>query len=73
VKQIRQRSRRHTERRTLLAPLAAGETPDPRPLVRDSSRRITTMRFRPANIRVINRRDSRLDRCLTCFTEKKEP
>ncbi len=28
------------------------------------------MRFRPANIRVINRRDSRLDRCLICFTEK---
>jgi hypothetical protein len=27
-------------------------------LVRGSSRRITIMRFRPANIRVINRRDS---------------
>jgi len=34
------------------------------PLVRGSSRRITIMRFRPANIRVINRRDSRRDRDL---------
>jgi hypothetical protein len=25
------------------------------------------MRFRPANIRVINRRDSRLDRLRCCF------
>jgi len=30
----------------------------PAPLVRGSSRRITIMRFRPANIRVINRRYS---------------
>ena len=30
--------------------------PNPRPLVRGSSRRIMTMRFRPADIRVINRR-----------------
>ena len=30
------------------------------------------MRFRPANIRVINRRDSRLDHCLACSTEKDE-
>ena len=36
----------------------------PAPLVRGSSRRITIMRFRPANIRVINRRDSRRDRDL---------
>ncbi len=32
----------------------------PAPLVRGSSRRITTMRFQPANISVINRRASRL-------------
>lgn len=30
------------------------------------------MRFRPANIRVINRRDSRLDHCLACSTEKEK-
>jgi hypothetical protein len=35
--------------------------------VRGSSRRITSMRFRPANTRVINRRDDRLDRHLRCF------
>ena len=39
----------------------------PAPLVRGSSRRITIMRFRPANIRVINRRYSFLDRDLRCF------
>ena len=45
------------------------ENPRPRyaaaPLVRGSSRRITIMRSRPANISVINRRDSRLG-CLRC-------
>ena len=40
---------------------AAGLAARPARLVRGSSRRITIMRFRPANIRVINRRDSRLD------------
>ena len=35
---------------------AAGVRPQPARLVRGSSRRIMTMRFRPANIRVINRR-----------------
>ena len=35
---------------------AAGQPARPAPLVRGSSRRITIMRFRPANIRVINRR-----------------
>ena len=39
---------------------AAGLRARPALLVRGSSRRITIMRFRPANIRVINRRDSRL-------------
>ncbi len=32
---------------------------EPAPLVRGRSRRITIMRCQPANIRVINRRDSR--------------
>ena len=36
-------------------------------LVRGSSRRITIMRFRPANIRVINRRDDCLGRHPHCF------
>jgi hypothetical protein len=35
-----------------------GLRPQPARLVRGSSRRIMSMRFRPANIRVINRRDS---------------
>lgn len=35
-----------------------GFRPQPARLVRGSSRRIMSMRFRPANIRVINRRDS---------------
>ena len=39
----------------------------PAPLVRGSSRRITIMRFRPANIRLINRRYSFPDRDLRCF------
>ena len=41
---------------------AVGFRIEPAMLVRGSSRRITIMRFRPANIRVINRRNSRLDR-----------
>jgi hypothetical protein len=52
---------RHTERRILDRPYAAGLRARPALLVRGSSRRITIMRFRPANIRVINRRNSRLD------------
>jgi hypothetical protein len=36
-------------------------------LVRGSSRRIMSMRFRPANIRVINRRVDRLGRHSRCF------
>jgi hypothetical protein len=39
---------------------ATGLRARPALLVRGSSRRITIMRFRPANIRVIHRRDSRL-------------
>ena len=48
-------------------PYAVGLPAEPARLVRGSSRRITIMRFRPANIRVINRRENYLDhdpRCL---------
>ena len=45
---------------------AAGLRARPALLVRGSSRRITIMRFRPANIRVINRRDSRLGHLRCC-------
>jgi len=40
---------------------AAGPMAEPAPVVRGSSRRINTLRFRPAYIRLINRRDGRLD------------
>src|SRR5262249_31617906 len=46
-----------TDRRTLENCYAAGFKARPALLVRGSSRRIMTMRCRPANIRVINRRD----------------
>ena len=49
---------------------AVGLRTEPAQLVRGSSRRITIMRFRPANIRVINRRNSRLDRDLRCLLRK---
>ena len=39
---------------------------EPAPLVRGSSRRITIMRFRPADIRVINRRICLLSCYLLC-------
>ena len=45
---------------------AEGLRAEPASLVRGSSRRITIMRFRPANIRVINRRDSRLGHFRCC-------
>jgi len=56
---------------------AAGLQARPALLVRGSSRRITIMRFRSANIRVINRRDSRLGHLRCCVllniqTEEKE-
>jgi hypothetical protein len=50
-----------------------GLTARPTLLVRGSSRRITTMTAglsRSANIRVINRRNSPLRRCLPCFAER---
>ena len=40
-------------------------------LVRASSRRMIVMRFRPSYIRVINRRDDRLDRHLRCLLKPK--
>ncbi len=49
---------------------AVGLRTEPALLVRGSSRRITIMRFRPANIRVINRPNSRLDRDLRCLARK---
>jgi len=50
---------------------AVGLRTKPAPLVRGSSRRITIMRFRPANIRVINRRENHLDRNLRCLLREK--
>ena len=50
---------RHTNRRTLVVFYAAGLRAGSARLVRGSSRRMTTMRSRPAYIRVINRRKSR--------------
>jgi len=45
---------------------AAGLRARPALLVRGSSRRVTIMRCRPANLRVINRRDSRLGHHRRC-------
>jgi hypothetical protein len=46
----------NTARRILLSFVRYGFTTQPAFSVRGSSRRIMTMRFRPADIRVINRR-----------------
>jgi hypothetical protein len=73
VKQSGQRLSGYTERRILVGSYVTGRTARLTPLVRGSSRRITTMTAglsRSANIRVINRRYSRLGRCLLCFTER---
>jgi hypothetical protein len=51
---------------------AVGLLTEPAFLVRGSSRRITIMRLRPANIRVINRRNSRLDRDLRYLLKEKK-
>jgi hypothetical protein len=51
---------------------AGGLRTEPAPLVRGSSRRITIMRFRPANIRVINPRNSRLGRDLRSLLKERE-
>ena len=44
----------------------------PTPIVRGSSRRIMIVRCRPANIRMINRRDSRFDRYRCCIPGAEE-
>src|ERR1700733_6958989 len=46
----------HTKRRILVRSMRYGFPAQPALLVRGSSRRIMTLRFRPAYIRVINRR-----------------
>jgi hypothetical protein len=51
---------------------AAGFRTEPAMLVRGSSRRITIMRFRSANIRLINRRNSRLDRDSYCLLKREK-
>ena len=63
----------NTERRVLVC-VRCGRTSGPPPalIVRGSSRRITIMRFRPANIRVINRRVNRLGRRPHCFPLARE-
>jgi hypothetical protein len=56
-----------TKRRTLIPFVRQALRAQPALSVRGSSRRITSMRFRPANTRVINRRDDRFDRHSRCF------
>jgi hypothetical protein len=51
---------------------AVGLRIEPARLVRGSSRRITIMRFRPANIRVINRRENFSTATPTASQERKE-
>ena len=67
AKQSRRQFETHTERRILLRSMRS----QPASLVRGSSRRIMTVRFRPAYIRVINRRFSALNCHLFCFQNKK--
>jgi hypothetical protein len=62
----------NTERRVLVPSMRQALWAQPALLVRGSSRRITIMRFRPANIRVINRRDDRLGRRPYCFSLVRE-
>jgi hypothetical protein len=62
----------NTERRVLVRSMRRALWARPALLVRGSSRRITIMRFRPANIRVINRRDDRLGRRPHCFPLARE-
>jgi len=64
-----------TKRRTLIPFVRQALRAQPALSVRGSSRRITSMRFRPANTRVINRRDDRFDRHSRCFplAELKRP
>jgi hypothetical protein len=62
----------NTERRVLVTSMRRALWARPALLVRGSSRRIKTMRFRPANIRVINRRDDHLGRRPHCFPLARE-
>jgi len=72
MKSNRQRSKPHTERRILDTTMRKAKA-ELAPLVRDSSRRITTMmagsKTRSTNISVINRRYSCFDRCSFGFIE----
>ena len=61
----------HTKRRILVLSMRYGLTAQPALLVRGSSRRIMTLRFRPAYIRVINRRY--LLPAATCSAFQKQP
>jgi hypothetical protein len=63
--QSEQRPRRARSRRILACSMRQAQA-GLALLVRGSSRRITIMRFRPANIRLINRRQSCPDRCSPC-------
>jgi transposase len=60
----------HTKRRILLRSMRYSLRAQSAPLVRGSSRRIMTLRFRPAYIRVINRRY--LSTAATCFAFQKK-
>jgi len=61
----------HTERRILVRFMRYGLWTQSALLVRGSSRRIMTVRFRPAYIRVINRRFVAINCHLLCFQNKK--
>src|ERR1700683_1128991 len=66
-KAVRMAVEPNTERRVLVCSKRQALWAQPALLVRGSSRRITIMRFRPANIRVIKRRENYLDRDLRCL------
>ena len=68
---VTQRGR--TERRILLFFVRYGLITQPASSVRGSSRRITIMRFRPADIRVINRRICLSPRYLLCHPPVRHP
>ena len=65
------------ERRILRSFVRYGVLTQPASSVRGSSRRITIMRFRPADIRVINRRNGlssyHLLSCSTVYTDSSPP
>ena len=61
----------HTKRRILLTSMRYSLRAQSAPLVRGSSRRIMTLRFRPAHIRVINRRFSSTAAICSAFQNRK--